>query len=113
MEGLSMTKQDLVDRLSSEIGMPKLEVQTVVDGLLSLVMDSVSSGQRVELRRFGVWKPVIRKGRKVRTPDGIREIDVPDRSTVVFVPSIEFRSRLSDLKFETSVPERGLQKITS
>jgi nucleoid DNA-binding protein len=98
MEDLSMTKQDLVDRLSSDIGMPKLEVQTVVDGLLSLVMDSVAGGQRVELRRFGVWKPVNRKGRRVRTPGGIHEIEVPDRPSVVFVPSTEFRARINDLK---------------
>ena len=100
-----MTKQDLVDRLSNEIGIPKLEVQAVLDGLLSLVMDSVASGQRVELRRFGVWKPVNRKGRRVRTPGGIQAIEVPDRPSVVFIPSTEFRARVSDLKFEEAGTE--------
>lgn len=98
-----MTKQDLVDRLSEGIGLSKPEVQAVVDGFLSLVMDAVSSGQRVELRRFGVWKPVARKGRHLKTPDGAHEIDLPDRSTAVFVPAAEFRSRMSELRVEDIV----------
>ncbi len=89
-----MTKQDLVDRLAEGIGMPRAEVQAVVDGFLALVMESVASGDRVELRRFGVWKPVFRKGRMLRTPDGNREVEVPSRSTPVFVPAREFRDRL-------------------
>lgn len=93
-----MTKHDLVDRLSDGVGLPKPEVQAVVDGFLALVMEAVSSGQRVELRRFGVWKPVNRKGRHLRTPDGIHEIDLPDRPTAVFVPSAEFRQRMGDLE---------------
>ncbi|RPH94458.1 HU family DNA-binding protein [candidate division KSB1 bacterium] len=93
-----MTKQDLVDRLSDGVGLSKPEVQAVVDGMLALVMDAVSSGQRVELRRFGVWKSVQRKGRHLRTPDGAHEIDLPDRPTAVFVPAAEFRQRMTDLK---------------
>lgn len=89
-----MTKQDLVDRLSDGVGLSKPEVQAVVDGMLALIMDAVSSGQRVELRRFGVWKPVNRKGRHLRTPDGAHEIDLPDRPTAVFVPAAEFRGRM-------------------
>jgi nucleoid DNA-binding protein len=93
-----MTKQDLVDRLSEGVGLSKPEVQAVVDGMLVLVMEAVSSGERVELRRFGVWKPVNRKGRHLRTPDGVHEIDLPDRPTAVFVPAAEFRARMDGLR---------------
>ena len=92
-----MTKQDLVDRLSEGVGLSKPEVQAVVDGMLVLVMEAVSAGERVELRRFGVWKPVNRKGRHLRTPDGVHEIDLPDRPTAVFVPAAEFRARMNEL----------------
>jgi nucleoid DNA-binding protein len=93
-----MTKHDLVDRLSEGIGLPKPEVLAVVDGFLALVIDAVASGNRVELRRFGVWKPVNRKGRHLRTPDGAHEIDLPDRPTAVFMPAAEFRTRMAELK---------------
>lgn len=98
-----MTKQDLVDRLSEGVGLSKPEVQAVVDGMLALVMDAVSSGHRVELRRFGVWKPVNRKGRHLRTPDGAHEIDLPDRPTAVFVPAAEFRARMTELRERSEV----------
>jgi nucleoid DNA-binding protein len=96
-EGPTMTKHDLVDRLADGIGLSRPDVQAVVDGFLSLVVDAVSSGQRVELRRFGVWKPVLRKGRHLRTPDGEHEIDLPDRSSVAFTAAGEFRARLAEL----------------
>ncbi|MBU1706432.1 integration host factor subunit beta [bacterium] len=92
-----MTKQDLVDQLASGIGLPKPEVQAVVDGFMSLIIDAVSSGKRVELRRFGVWKPVMRKGRHLRTPDGAHELDLPDRMVAVFTPAAEFRERMQTI----------------
>jgi nucleoid DNA-binding protein len=92
-----MTKQDLVDQLSVGIGLPKPEIQAVIDGFLGLVMDAVASGDRVELRRFGVWKPVVRKERHLRTPDGIHEVDIPRHNTAVFIPAAEFRARMSEL----------------
>jgi len=92
----TMTKQDLVDQLANGIGLPKPDVQAVVDGFMSLVVDAVASGDRVELRRFGIWKPVRRKGRHLRTPNGIHEIDLPDRVVAVFTPAAEFRERMQE-----------------
>jgi nucleoid DNA-binding protein len=100
-----MTKQDLVDRLSDGIGLPKSEIQVVVDGFLASVIDAVSTGHRVELRRFGVWKPVNRKGRHLRTPDGAHEMDLPDRPTAVFVPAAEFRARMAELNIAAAEQE--------
>ncbi|MCB9366085.1 MAG: HU family DNA-binding protein [Calditrichaeota bacterium] len=93
--GRTVTKQELVDRIADGIGLTRVETQAVVDGFLALVMDAVSSGDRVELRRFGIWKPVKRKGRSVRTPDGKHEVDIPDRMVAVFAPADEFKDRMS------------------
>lgn len=92
--GRTVTKQELVDRLADGIGLTRIETQAVVDGFLALVMEAVAAGDRVELRRFGVWKPVQRKGRQVRTPDGLHEVQIPDRTAAVFVPADEFRDRM-------------------
>jgi nucleoid DNA-binding protein len=99
-----MTKQHLVEKLADGVGLPRPEIQAIVDGFLSLVIDAVASGDRVELRRFGVWKPVVRKGRHLVTPDGAHEVDLPDRATAVFTPAAEFRARMSDLSLQ-SVPK--------
>jgi nucleoid DNA-binding protein len=95
-----MTKQDLVDQLSTGIGLPRPEILAVVDGFLAVIMDTVAAGERVELRRFGVWKPVVRKARHLKTPDGTHEVDVPRHSSVVFIPAAEFRARMNDLLCE-------------
>ena len=91
----TVTKQELVERLSSGIGLTKNEVHAVVDGFLALVMDSVSSGERVELRRFGVWKCAKRKARTLKTPGGSQEGALPDRTVAVFTPADEFRERMA------------------
>jgi nucleoid DNA-binding protein len=96
-----MTKQNLVEKLADGVGLPRPEVQAIVDGFLSLVIDAVASGDRVELRRFGVWKPVVRKGRHLVTPDGAHEVDLPDRATAVFTPAAEFRARMSELNLQS------------
>ncbi len=92
--GRTVTKQELVDRLADGVGLTRVETQAVVDGFLALVMEAVSAGDRVELRRFGIWKPVKRKGRSVRTPDGKHEVEIPDRVAAVFTPADEFRERM-------------------
>ena len=76
--------------------MSRPEVMAVVDGFLALVMDAVADGQRVELRRFGVWKPTIRKGRMLKTPDGRHDVEIPDRPRPVFVPAAEFCVRMEE-----------------
>jgi nucleoid DNA-binding protein len=76
--------------------MSRPEVLAVVDGFLSIVMDTVASGERVELRRFGIWKSMIRKGRQLRTPDGVHDVVIPDRARPVFVPAAEFCARMDE-----------------
>jgi nucleoid DNA-binding protein len=89
-----MTKQDLVDNVANGTGIPRQDVAAVVDGFLALVIDAVADGNRVELRRFGTWKTVVRKGRSFRTPDGQHTVEMPPRVAVVFMPSRDFKARL-------------------
>jgi nucleoid DNA-binding protein len=76
--------------------MSRPEVVAVVDGFLALVMDTVATGERVELRRFGVWKPTIRKGRTLKTPDGQHDVQIPDRPRPAFIPAAEFCTRMEE-----------------
>lgn len=91
-----MTKQDLIDQLANGVGMSRPEVAAVMDGFLALVMDAVAAGEKVELRRFGVWKATVRKGRSLKTPDGRHEVLIPDRTRPVFVPAAEFLARMAE-----------------
>ena len=59
----NLTKRDLVVRISNETGMVQQKVMSVIDRLLDHLVESVSNGQTVELRNFGVLEL---KHRKVR-----------------------------------------------
>lgn len=69
-----------------------------MEGFLALVMETVANGERVELRRFGIWKHAIRKGRMLKTPDGLHDVQVPDRPRPAFIPAAEFYARMAEGK---------------
>ena len=65
-------------------------------------METVANGERVEIRRFGIWKPIVRKGRMLKTPDGLHDVQVPDRARPVFIPASEFQARMAERKVPTT-----------
>lgn len=85
-----------MDQVSNGTGIPRQEVVAVVDGFLASVIDAVADGQRVELRRFGTWKPVLRKGRMLKIPNGKKTVAVPDHRSVVFLAAQDFKDRMGE-----------------
>src|ERR1039458_6022670 len=52
----SLTKRDLVIRISNETGMIQQDVLNVIQRTLDHLTESLSHGQDVELRNFGVFE---------------------------------------------------------
>ena len=55
-----MTKQEIVDAVSEATGLTKVETETVMNGVMTTITESLARGERVELRGFGTFgtKPV-------------------------------------------------------
>ena len=64
-----MTKRDLVIRISTETGLIQQQVLEVVQKTLDYISQSVSKGETVELRNFGVFEVKVRKARIGRNPN--------------------------------------------
>ena len=83
-----MTKKDIVLRVSSETGLKQLDVKKVVQRSLDAIVESLSKGDTVELRNFGIFKVKSRKGRTGRNPRTGEKVPVPPKRVVTFKPGL-------------------------
>lgn len=74
----STTKRELVVKIAKETGLTQLEVKEVVQRLLDSIVDNLAAGHTIELRNFGIFKPVKRKARVGRNPNNPSvEVQIP------------------------------------
>lgn len=90
-----MTKADIVEEIAKNTGLTKIETKVVVDGVLSTVINAIASGERIELRGFGVFKHKSRKPRVARNPKTGEEVQLGKRYVPVFKPSPDFLRKVN------------------
>ena len=95
---MTLTKRDLVIRISEETGLIQTQVFDVVQKTLDSISEALAKGGKVELRNFGVFEVKIRKGRVGRNSNK-PEIDVPipARSMVKFKAGKEMKAEVLKL----------------
>jgi len=98
---MTLTKHDLVIRISEETGLTQAAVLEVVQKTLDCIADSLAKGSKVELRNFGVFDVKIRKARIGRNPlVPEQEVPIPPRAMVKFKAGKEMRAEV--LKFNSN-----------
>jgi nucleoid DNA-binding protein len=82
---MTLTKRDIVMRISEETGMIQTQVFAVVQKTLDMIAGSLAEGDKVELRNFGVFDVKIRKARVGRNPNKPeKDVPIPARAMVKF-----------------------------
>ena len=95
---MTMTKSDLVIRISNETGLVQQQVLDVVQKTLDYIAEAVSKGDKVELRNFGVFEVKVRKARIGRNPNApATDVPIPQRAVVKFKPGKEMRAEVLKL----------------
>ncbi|MCX7661549.1 MAG: integration host factor subunit beta [Candidatus Omnitrophica bacterium] len=90
-----MTKRDLVLKIAEELNLRQVIVKKVVQKVFDHILEALLKGDKVELRRFGIFKIKERKarvGRNPRKPEQV--VPVPPRKAVSFKPSIEMKKKI-------------------
>jgi nucleoid DNA-binding protein len=90
----SVTKKDIVMRVSNDTNVAQIDVKKVVQRTLDVVVDSLERGETVELRNFGVFKVKNRRGRIGRNPRTGEEVQVPEKKVVVFKPGLILKNKV-------------------
>jgi nucleoid DNA-binding protein len=89
---MTLTKRDLVLRISEETGLIQQQVFDIVQKTLNHIIEALAKGQKVELRNFGIFEVRVRKARIGRNPGAPQKtVPIPERSVVKFKAGREMR----------------------
>jgi nucleoid DNA-binding protein len=95
---MTLTKRDLVTRISAETGLSQQQTLDVVQKTLDYISETLSNGDKVELRNFGVFEVKVRKARVGRNPNEPEtDVPIPARSVVKFKAGKEMRAQVFKL----------------
>ena len=86
LQGVSVTKKDIVRTISEEVGLTQQQTKEVVQKTFDAIIESLVREQRIELRNFGVFEVKPRAARKARNPRTGEQVDVPPKHVVTFKP---------------------------
>lgn len=88
-----MNKAELIEAISEKSGLPKKEVEDVIDTMTDTIVSKLKSGDEVTLTGFGAFSARTRKGRIGVNPRNPSEkIDIPS----VVVPKFKAGKNLKE-----------------
>ena len=94
----NLTKRDLVVKISNETGLVQHQVFDVIQKTLDHITTSLSNGDAVELRNFGVFEVKLRKARVGRNPNRPEhDVPIPPRAVVKFKAGKEMKAKVMKL----------------
>ena len=84
-----MIKQDLIQRVVERTGLPRTKAEAAVDTIFDSMKKALASGERIELRGFGVFNVRPRKTGIGRNPRTGAEVSIAPGKAVRFKPGKE------------------------
>lgn len=92
----TLTKADLSRYLMERLELGKKDADLLVNTFLDSIIESLKTGEGVELRGFGSFRLRDRRARQGRNPRSGESIQVPPKRVVYFKLGKELRSKLID-----------------
>jgi DNA-binding protein HU-beta len=90
-----MKKSDLVDAIAGKAGVPKAQVQQMVDDVFDLIADGLAKGEKIDLRGFGTFSVRDSAARTGRNPQTGEAISIPARRVPGFKPGKELKEKVN------------------
>ena len=90
-----MTKAELVDEVASVVQLTKKQAETIVNIVFDSIVESLRSGQKIELRGFGSFRLRNRKSRTGRNPKTGEKVEVPSKKIPYFKPGKELKELIN------------------
>jgi len=94
-----MTKSEIIDILSrKQSHLSSRDIELSVKLLLEQMSDTLTSGERIEIRGFGSFSLHHRKARRGRNPKTGETVDLTSKFVPHFKPGKELRDRVNESK---------------
>ncbi len=91
----TLTKNDVVRTLAEKYEEEIAQTRRIVQGTLDMITEALLRGDKVELRNFGVFEVIERRGRIARNPKSRQEVYIPERKVVKFKPGKIMEDRIT------------------
>jgi integration host factor subunit beta len=95
-----MTKAELVDEVARVVQLTKKQAETIVNIVFDSIVESLRSGQKIELRGFGSFRLRSRKSRTGRNPKTGEKVEVPSKKIPYFKPGKELKELINKVMSE-------------
>ena len=86
-----MTKADLVEEVSRVVEVTRKDSEVIVETIFESIVNSLRTGEKIEIRGFGSFRTRERRGRIGRNPKSGERVEVPPKTIPFFKPSKELR----------------------
>ena len=90
-----MTKAELVDEVARVVQVTKKQAEAIVNIVFDSIVESLRSGQKIELRGFGSFRLRSRKSRTGRNPKTGEKVEVPSKKIPYFKPGKELKELIN------------------
>src|SRR5262252_4803133 len=89
---IAVIKQDIVNEVVARTGITKTKAEIAVETVFNGIKKALASGDRIELRGFGVFNVKARKTGIGRNPRTGQEVNIPPGKAVRFKPGKELHT---------------------
>lgn len=90
-----MTKADIVDEVAGKVDLTKKQAEGIVNSVFESIVQSLQSGEKIELRGFGSFRIRSRKPRIGRNPKTGEKVQVPSKKIPYFKPGKELKDLIN------------------
>ena len=86
-----MTKAELIEEVSKIVEMTRKDSEVIVETIFESIVNSLHTGDKIEIRGFGSFRTRQRQPRIGRNPKTGTRVEVPSKRIPYFKPSKELR----------------------
>ena len=80
----TVSRKNIASKIGEEHGVRGEAVKRVIDCFLDEIINELAKGNRIELRKFGVFSPVCIKARTGRNPRTGEKVETPAKKSAKF-----------------------------
>lgn len=96
----TITKKELIDRISDQLGHKRVTVKSIVQQFLDEIVNELGHNNRLEFRDFGVFECKLRAARVAQNPKTMQRVQVPSKRTVKFKVGRLMKARMQQIAKE-------------
>jgi integration host factor subunit alpha len=93
---MSLTKDKLMTRLQTQVGLDRQESRQLVEGLLGILKDTLAQGEELLITGFGKFSVRQKSARRGRNPQTKENLVLAARKVLVFKASGVLRERINN-----------------